>query len=99
MTPEEIREKMSQINPDALTADGFDECIIGYVEQPGRPAVFCYDAAKMAEQLAKDYENSASGEPMSHDDALLSAWEYLEFNTFGAFVGENTPVWFYRFEH
>jgi hypothetical protein len=28
---------------------------------------------------------------MSHDEAI----EYLEFNTVGAWCGENTPAWIY----
>ncbi len=36
----------------------------------------------MAEVLVQD-------EGMSHEEA----WEYLEFNTFNAYVGENTPIY------
>lgn len=97
MTPEEIFAKMEEINPDALTADGFDDCIVGYVERCGSPAVFCYDAQKMAEKLATQYAEEAKKSGEEIDDAMGQAWEYLEFNTFGAFVGENMPMWLYRF--
>ena len=33
------------------------------------------------------------------DSAIVGvAWEYLEFNTFGAWVGDNTPIYFYAKE-
>ena len=27
---QELKEKIAEINPEALFADGFDECLIGY---------------------------------------------------------------------
>ncbi len=98
MTPDEIFARMEEINPDALSADGFDDCIVGYVEQCGRPAVLLYDAQKMAEKLAKQFKDEAKAEGRKCETPLEDAWEYLEFNTFGAFVGENMPMWLHRFE-
>jgi hypothetical protein len=96
MTIEDIRAKMEEINPNALTADGFDDCIVGYLEQCGKNAVFCYDAQKMAEKLASQCKQADSS--LSDGDALEEAKEFLEFNTFGAYVGKNTPMWLFRFE-
>jgi hypothetical protein len=84
-----------------LTCDDFDEAIMGYVERCGSPALVCYDAEKMAQILASQFladelkRGKSNGE--AQDDALTAAWEYLDFNTFGSFVGENTPMFFYRF--
>tara|TARA_R110002110_G_scaffold369950_1_gene579951 strand:- start:37 stop:258 length:222 start_codon:yes stop_codon:yes gene_type:complete len=63
---------------DALLADGFEDAFIGFGTR------FTYDVAvydynKCIEILAKE---------MSQEDAE----EYFEFNTRGAYVGENTPV-------
>ena len=62
----------------ALLADGFEDAFIGFGTR------FTYDVAvydynKCIEILAKE---------MSQEDAE----EYFEFNTRGAYVGENTPV-------
>ena len=63
---------------DALLADGCEDAFIGFGTR------FTYDVAvydynKCIEILAKE---------MSQEDAE----EYFEFNTRGAYVGENTPV-------
>lgn len=61
-----------------LLADGFDESVIGY--EPNTMKLV-YDIDKMVSTLV------AQG--MTNDDA----WEYLEFNTFCAYVGEKTPIY------
>jgi hypothetical protein len=69
--------KISEIYPDLLKADGFDEAIIGVVERIGVQAI-CYDKDKVIKILMKD---------MSEEEA----YEYFEFNIGGAWVGEHTP--------
>ena len=64
---------------DALTADGFEDALIGFGTR------FTYDVAvydynKCIEILERD--------GMSEIDAL----EYFEFNVRGAYVGEHTPI-------
>lgn len=66
-----------------LYANGFDEAIIGLTEPYfGRSPAVAYDKAKMVEVLMKR-------DKMSRFDAI----EFLEFNTWNAYVGEHTPVW------
>ena len=62
---------------DVLFADGFDEAIIGF--EPNLWKVV-YSRSKCIEVMSKD---------MSEEDAI----EYLEYNTFNAYVGEKTPIW------
>lgn len=70
----------------ALTADGFDDCIIGASEhQPGRPSLVVYDADKMVALLVRR-------DKMARRDAE----EMLAFNTFGAWVGDGTPIFVRR---
>jgi hypothetical protein len=64
-----------------LFADGFDDCIIG-VEDGIAPRVV-YDKQMMIEEL------------MSQGMEEIEAIEYLEFNTWGAYVGEQTPLYIY----
>lgn len=62
-----------------ITWDGFDEAFLGVLFRCGTSEpIACYDAEKMREILARD---------MSYEEAS----EFLEFNTFGAYVGERTP--------
>ena len=72
--------KISEDYPDLMTADGFDEAIVGVVERIGMTAV-CYDKDKIIEILMKDGD-------MLYEEAL----EYFYFNIQGAWVGEHTPV-------
>lgn len=64
---------------DAVLLDGFDNCIVGVVEQFGRPPIVCYDKQKILDVL------QVGG--MEEDEAI----EYFEFNTIGAWFGEATP--------
>ena len=61
-----------------LKADGFDEAIIGFDFNSER---LIYSISKMIEILVND--------GMEKIDAI----EYLEFNTFAAYVGEKTPIY------
>ena len=61
-----------------LLADGFNDAIIGIEYISGR---VIYDIDMMVEILKR--------EDMSYEDAI----EHLEYNVFGAYVGENTPIY------
>jgi len=63
---------------DLLKADGLDEAVIGIDLNSMR---LVYSVTKCIDS------NIAQG--MTEDEAI----EYLEFNTFGAYVGEKTPIW------
>ena len=78
----DIRERLTEDHgDDLLFADGFDFAIIGVCigHDSGRVV---YDARKMVRILSNEEE-------MTRDEA----WEYLEFNTFGAWVGDKTPIY------
>ena len=62
-----------------MKPDGFDEAIIGYEPNSGR---LIYDRDKMIMIAVEDME-------MDHQDAV----EYLEYNVWGAYVGELTPIY------
>lgn len=62
-------------------ADGFDDAVIGYAND-FTPFRLVYSVSKCIEIL-KDRDG------MSDEEAL----EYFTYNTSGAWVGENTPIW------
>ena len=65
-----------------LFADGFDEAILGMLPNWDNDVMrICYSKAKMIDCLVE--------EGLSFDDAV----EYLEFNVWGAYVGEGTPFY------
>lgn len=78
-----IRDEIAEIDPEALFADGWDECILGTAWSPGRPLLVVYDANAIIEKLAQE---------MSETEAE----EYFEFNIEGAWMGERTPVFVRR---
>jgi len=67
-----------------LTADGFDDALIGVGERCGCPDLAVYDANKCLEILVE------SG--MDSEEAL----DYFEFNTLGAWVGDSTPIFVWK---
>lgn len=60
-----------------LTADGFDEAILGVDERSMR---LIYSVSKCLEVLQRD---------MDEDQAR----EFFEYNVSGSYVGEKTPIW------
>jgi len=76
MTLEEIMEMFPE--EEFLKADGFDGAIVGVEPNSMR---LVYDRDKMIGILIEDEE-------MEEIDAI----EYLEFNTWNAYVGEKTPI-------
>lgn len=74
-------EDLIEINPGALTADGFDDAIIGYTVSTPHPHVVVYDVDKCI-QILIDRDGMTAEE----------ADEYLSFNTLCCYVGENTPL-------
>lgn len=63
---------------DILFADGLDDAIIGFAANEWK---VIYSRNKCIDIIAS--------EDMSTEDAL----EYLEYNTFNAYVGDKTPIW------
>ena len=75
MTREEMMEILAE--EESLTADGFDKALVGCTYEANVVAV--YDIGLMVTILM--------------DEGLdwMDAMEYLEYNVFGAYVGEKTP--------
>lgn len=63
---------------EIMTADGFDDAIIGRCEVSGR---VIYSVSKCIDILIQG--------DMSEEDAI----EYFYYNVSGAYVGELTPIW------
>ena len=77
-----IREELSEhYGTDLLFADGYDDAIIG-VSIGLHSERVVYSVEKMLDICVKE-----TGE--SYESSL----EWLEYNTFGAYVGENTPIY------
>ena len=67
--------------PDSILATGFNSAIVGVSEGFDRGRII-YDISKMADHLV-NVEGMMLGE----------AYEYLEFNVFGAFISEDQPIY------
>lgn len=78
---EELLEKYD----DLVIMDGFDSCIVGVGESCGQPPRVIYSVKKIIGKLTIE-------EGMSHEEAF----EWFEFNQFGAYVGEQTPIFLFE---
>jgi len=77
---------ISDINPEAMFADGFDAAIIGY--DANCTVVYDYD---------KCMEILMNGQPEGYDGMTKEeAHEYMEFNVVGAYVGDFTPIFIHK---
>jgi hypothetical protein len=79
-TPAEIREQLSESNPDALYADGFDEALVGIARRCGQPDLAVYSVRRCIEVLMQ--------RGMTEEEAD----EFFDFNVVGAWVGPMTPI-------
>ena len=76
-----IMEKhIVKINPEALFADGYDRAIKGIGFRDDIPVVL-YSSPLCIQQLMEDNE-------WNEEESL----DWFSFNTLGAYVGENTPM-------
>ena len=84
MTKREIITEFYAPTDDVLFADGFDDAIIGFNEDDW---VVVYSRQKCVDILASEFSEEVG---VSNPEEV--ALEYLEFNTFSAYVGEKTPL-------
>jgi hypothetical protein len=78
----ELQDCISEVNPDALYADGLEDAAIGYTLNTHGEHVVAYDYDKCVEALV-------TRDGMSHEGAE----EYLSFNTLCAYVGPHGPIY------
>tara|TARA_R110000824_G_scaffold218435_2_gene405054 strand:+ start:5475 stop:5783 length:309 start_codon:yes stop_codon:yes gene_type:complete len=79
---EEDRRKIDNLLesfPEAMTMDGFDDCIIGVCQRFGQEEIITYSLDRVIKKL--------ESQGMTYDEAL----EWYEFNMIGSWVGETTP--------
>jgi hypothetical protein len=72
-------------NPEALLADGFEAAYLGFTINHHHAMVATYDYDKCVAVLVER-------DGMTDEDAE----EFLSFNTLGAYVGENGPLFIKR---
>ena len=82
---EELLEHIQYNFPDSMLANGYNSAIIGVAGgfDSGRVV---YSVKKMVEVCMRDLSVDAE-----------EAMEWLEYNTFGAFVGDYTPIYIYDY--
>ena len=68
------------MNDKALKIDGFDDCVVGFVERFGTDPVICYNRDKMIAKIMQQ-------EAMSFEQAF----EHFDYNIYGSWMGSNTP--------
>lgn len=75
-------EKILEQYPEEsfLTADNFNDAIIGISDDFNKPLKLIYSVSKCLKILEKDMNE-------------LDAIEYFTFNVSGSYMGEKTPIW------
>jgi hypothetical protein len=80
-TRSELLETITEFNPEAKLADGFDDSILGY-DTKGR---VIYSINSILDTLV-------NRDGMDYDEAQ----EYFGFNIECAYIGEYTPIYMYE---
>lgn len=78
---EQLKETISEHNPEALFADGFDNAILGYSTE-----------LRVVYSVNQIMETLVERDGMTPDEAI----EYFEYNISCAYVGEYTPIYMYE---
>lgn len=76
-----IIEELREANPSALLADGLDDAMIGYTVNTNHRHVAVYSTQKCVDVLVRR-------DGMTPEEAD----EFLEFNTYCAYVGPDGPL-------
>lgn len=79
MTPNAIKQLLSEMNPDAIIYDDCDDAIIGIGQRCGQNDIAIYSYIKLVHVFA---------EQMSYEEAI----EWIDYNIMGGWLGENTPM-------
>jgi len=77
-----VLEALAEANPEALLADGLEAALVGYTVNHHHPHVAVYDIDKCIDVLVER-------DGMTPEEAD----DFLSFNTLGAYVGENGPMY------
>jgi hypothetical protein len=80
-------DELSDLSPESLLADGFEDAIIGVTVNHHHPMVVIYDYQKCIQVLMER-------DGLTDEKAV----EYLDFKTLGAYVGEYGPLYMDRIE-
>jgi hypothetical protein len=81
--PPTPREVIAEVNPEAMFADGLDDAIIGYDAM----GTVVYDYDKCTRIFVER-------DGMTNEEAF----EFMEFNVVGSYVGDFTPVFVNTFK-
>jgi hypothetical protein len=72
------------LEEEMLKMDGYDDCIMGIGVRCGSENILAYDVDKVLNKLME--------QGMNYEEA----YEYMEFNMIGAYVGERTPIFIFN---
>lgn len=78
---QDLKERIEEINPDAMLADGLDEALAGF-DSKGRAIYHIEEILGILMQR----------DGMSEEEAQ----EFFDFNIEGAYVGEYTPIYMWE---
>lgn len=94
------RDRITELNPEAILYDGLDDAIIGVAERINLNLVVAYDKSKAIDIIvqtmdiseddltADDIRNGVTVEDKRYEAGL----EHFDYNVLGGWHGENTPV-------
>lgn len=85
----ELREKIADLNEEAILWDNCDDAVIGVTRTlPEGVYVAVYSYEKLIEVFVKMFKEEGKSEEEIYELAV----EWVDFNIVGAYVGINTPL-------
>ena len=81
-TVQALRAQISDLNPEAVFCDGYDEALIGAAYRGSTLPVAAYDYEKLIGIIVDTDECS-----------VIDAIEYFEYNILGNASGDNAPLY------
>lgn len=90
----DVYSELTEFNPKAMIIDDFEEAYLGY-SSDGKAI---YDFYTMLDMVIDGIYEDAE-EEITEDQAYSEAYEHLDYNILGAYVGEHTPIIMYKELH
>ncbi len=93
---------IADMNPEALFFEGpgdSDRAIVGIATKGPGVAAIVYDQDILIATMIEAFREAGDPVGESYTDLEQSAWDWLEFNTKGSWMGESTPWVLMRTPH
>ena len=94
MKTEQIYDYLKENSPDAILYDGCDSALVGtakVIRENQWVEIAIYSYERLVEHFKNEYLSDTEN-PVTEDEAEIDAFEWVDFNIAGGYLGIRTPM-------